>query len=113
MHPAARPIATSCGCGRRRSLSLPMASVLVASLLAACSPLTLGRDFGDTPQKIKIGFHTAKDVVGMMGQPYRRTIDPNGHEIYTYLWADGTGGGRKCVIAFNEKNEVVVVEVIP
>lgn len=112
MHPA-RPIATSSGFRQRRILSLPMVSLLAASLLAACSPLTLGRDFGDTPQKIKVGYHTAKDVAQMMGPPYRKTIDPTGREIFTYLWADGTGGGRKCVIAFNKQGEVVVVEVIP
>lgn len=112
MQPA-RPIAASSGFRQGRILFLPMASLLAASLLAACSPLTLGRDFGDTPQKIKIGHHTAKDVVGMMGPPYRRTIDPSGHEIYTYLWADGTGGGSKCVIAFNKQSEVVVIEVTP
>lgn len=112
MHPV-RPIATSSGFRRRRSLSLPTASLLAASLLAACSPLTLGGDFGDAPQKIKVGFHTSQDVIRIMGSPYRKTIDPNGHEIYTYVWADGTGEGHKCVIAFNKLSEVVVLEVFP
>ncbi len=104
----AQPITTTASARRRR-----VALSAMASLLAACSPLTLGRDFGDGPQKIKVGYHTAKDVVQIMGPPYRQTIDPNGREIYTYLWADGAGGGRKCVIAFNKLHEVVVVEITP
>jgi len=48
----------------------------------------------------------------MMGQPFRKSVDARGREIYTYLWADGKGDGVKCIVAFNEEDKVMFVEVV-
>jgi|GEM_PF-2691583 len=81
-------------------------------ILLGCAPITLGSPFKTDPHKIKVAHHTKKDVEVMMGQPFRKSVDAKGREIYTYLWADGQGGGMKCIIAFNEEDKVMFVEVI-
>ena len=83
-------------------------------LLTACGPLSLGRHFKINPSTdIKIGHDQQKDVLRKMGQPFRRAVDAKGRQIFTYLWADGDGGGRKCTIAFNKNGVVSIIEVVP
>ncbi len=53
------------------------------------------------------------DVVRKMGEPYRRFVDSAGHEVFTYVYADGGGGGSKAIIAFNKNEVVYLVEVVP
>ena len=47
-----------------------------------------------------------------MGPPYRSVIDKRGQEVLTYVWADGRGGGEKCLIVLNKNGIVSVVEVV-
>ena len=83
-------------------------------LLTACGPLSLGRHFKINPSTdIKIGHDQQKDVLRKMGQPFRRAVDAKGRQIFTYLWADGDGAGRKCTIAFNKNGVVSIIEVVP
>ena len=85
---------------------------LLVSAFVGCAPLTLGSPFRTDPEKIKVAHHTKKDVETMMGQPFRKSVDAKGREIYTYLWADGKGDGVKCIVAFNEEDKVMFVEVV-
>ena len=97
----------------RRSL-LRCASLFGATLVIGCSPVTIGSPFRVNPYKaIKIGHDSRKDIINKMGEPYRKNIDAQGREIFTYVWADGKGNGRKCVILFNKNNLVALVEVVP
>ena len=97
----------------RRSL-LRNAAFLGASVAIGCSPVTIGRPFPVNPYKaIKVGHDSRKDILNKMGNPYRKNFDAKGREIFTYVWADGKGNGRKCVILFNKNNLVALVEVVP
>ena len=89
--------------------------VMVAALgLAACSPLVLGRPFKVDPRsEIKVGHDLKADVLRKMGDPYRRSVDSEGHEMLVYVFADGKGEGQKCVVAFNKNDVAYVVEVAP
>jgi hypothetical protein len=96
------------------SHSIRILFVTFVVLLFGCAPLTLGRPFGADPAlEIKAGHDLRKDVIGKMGQPFRRGVDSRGREIFTYVWADGVGGGSKCLIAFNKNGVVSLVEVTP
>ena len=76
--------------------------------------MRIGARFPIDPQKeLKVGHDQKADVVRKMGQPYRKFIDSQGHEVFTYVWANGRGGGQKCVIAFNQNDVVYLVEVAP
>lgn len=86
---------------------------VIIAPVSCVGPLRLGGNFGDSYLKVKEGYHTKQDVVRIMGEPYARNIDPEGRLIYTYFWADGHGGGQKCIIVFNRKGEVMLKEVIP
>ena len=78
---------------------------------SACSALRLGGKFKVDPlSAIKIGHDTKKDVLHKMGQPKRRSIDSEGREIFTYIWANGEGSGQVCTVAFNKNDVVYVVE---
>ena len=80
----------------------------------SCAPaLRLGRYFDDSCLKVKEGYHTKQDVIRIMGEPYSRETDPQGRRIFVYFWADGRGGGRKCLIVFNNKAEVMLKELVP
>lgn len=97
----------------RRSL-LRCTALLGAALVIGCSPVTIGRPFRVNPYKaIKVGHDSRKDILNKMGNPYRKNVDAKGREIFTYVWADGKGNGRKCVILFNKNNLVALVEVVP
>lgn len=85
-----------------------------AFCLTACGPLTIGRPFKINPSvDLKIGHDQQKDVLRKLGQPFRRTLDAKGRQIFTYLWADGKGAGKKCTVAFNKNGIVSIVEVVP
>ncbi|HET6344628.1 MAG TPA: hypothetical protein VFH51_06830, partial [Myxococcota bacterium] len=92
-------------------------SLGLAILLAyavGCAPAVLGRPFTVDPKaEIKIGHDSKTDVVRKLGQPFRRSVDSDGHEMFVYVWADGEGGGQKCVVAFNKNEVAYVVEVAP
>ncbi len=88
--------------------------LFLLSLGTACGPMTIGRPFSVNPEvSIKVGHDQKKDVLKKMGQPFRRNKDAEGREIYTYVWADGKGGGQKCIIVFNKAQTVAIVEVVP
>ena len=90
------------------------ALTLTALALTGCAPLVLGRPFLVDPSKeIKIGHDVKADVLRKMGDPYRRSVDSEGHEMLVYVFADGKGGGQKCVVAFNKNDVAYVVEVAP
>ena len=92
--------------------SLVWMTALVAS--TACVPLVIGRPFQVDPRAaIKVGYDAKADVVRKMGEPYRRSVDAEGHEAYVYVWADGDGGGQKCIVAFNKNDVAYLVEVAP
>ena len=98
----------------RRSLLRCAALFSATLLIQGCGPVTIGSPFRVNPEKaIKVGHDTRKDVLNKMGNPYRKNVDAKGREIFTYLWADGKGNGRKCVILFNKNNLVALVEVVP
>mgnify|MGYP001292637720 CR=1 FL=1 len=83
-------------------------------LITACGPMTLGRRFKVNPSTdVKIGHDQRKDVLMKLGHPIRKATDTQGREIFTYLWANGEGAGKKCIIAFNKNGVVSVVEVSP
>ena len=87
---------------------------LILLLLASCSPLSLGRPFKVHPGvALKPGHDRTEDVLRKMGPPYRHAVDGRGRVLFTYLWADGEGGGEKCVVAFNENGVVSLVELSP
>ena len=89
-------------------------ALMIIALLSGCSALSLGAPFKVNPhQAIKVGHDAQKDVLRKMGTPYRRLQDPQGREIFTYIWADGKGHGEKCTIAFNKNGLVTLVEVSP
>jgi hypothetical protein len=81
---------------------------------AACSAVKIGRPFAVDPRgDLKVGHDRKADVVKKMGEPYRRFVDSGGHEVFTYVYADGNGGGSKAIIAFNKNDVVYLVEVVP
>jgi len=93
---------------------LQVLSVCTVLLAMACSPLKLGSAFRvDPATQLKIGHDHKKDVLNKMGPPYRRVVDAKGREILTYLWANGEGKGRKCILAFNKNGVLSIVEVSP
>jgi hypothetical protein len=76
--------------------------------------MAIGRRFAVNPQTaLKVGHDQKSDVLRKMGQPYRRFVDSEGREVFTYVWADGRGAGQKAIIAFNRNNVVYLVEVVP
>ena len=88
--------------------------VISLCMLTQCSPIQLGRPFKARPtEAIKVGHDHQKDVVKKTGSPYRRSIDPQGRTLFTYVWADGKGNGEKCTIAFNKNGVVALIEVSP
>ena len=71
--------------------------------LQACAPLSMGRPFRVNPEiALKPGHDSRGDVISKMGQHFRKSLDSQGREIFTYLWADGKGGGQKCIVLFNK-----------
>lgn len=93
-----------------------LAVATVAGSLQAfgCARVTIGAPFQIDPHKeLKIGHDRKSDVLRKMGQPYRSFVDSLGHEVFTYVWADGQGTGKKCVIAFNQNEVVYLVETVP
>ena len=94
--------------------SLRLLAAISLTSLVACAPVQIGRRYSASPRtEVKVGFHTKADVEGKMGPPFRKAVDARGREIYTYVWADGKGGGEKCVIAFNKNGVVYLVETYP
>jgi len=82
-------------------------------LLQACAPLSMGRPFRVNPEiALKPGHDSRGDVLSKMGQPFRKSVDAQGREMFTYLWADGKGGGQKCIVLFNKNKTVALVEVV-
>ena len=87
---------------------------LVPIAVMACASPQIGRPFPIDPvRELKIGYDEKTDVLLEMGQPYRVFVDSQGHEVFVYVWADGRGGGQKCLIAFNENDVVYLVEMAP
>ena len=96
----------------RRVLLLIVVVLVCGSV--ACGPLWLGARFPVNPQTdLKIGHDQKSDVLRKMGRPYRKFVDSEGREVFTYLWADGKGNGQKALIAFNKNNVVYLIEVSP
>ena len=86
----------------------------LAVTVLACTNLRLGRRFPIDPRsELKIGHDQKTDVLRKMGQPYRRFVDSEGREVFSYVWADGEGQGQKAIIAFNNNDVVYLVEVAP
>ncbi len=82
-----------------------------AVLVSACAPATIGRRLSADPRsELKVGYDAKADVVKKLGQPYRKTVDSKGHEVWTYAWADGNGAGQKYTVAFNGADVVFLVE---
>lgn len=89
-------------------------AVFVVLSFVGCAPVQIGRKYSGQPQtEVKVGFHNKSDVEAKMGPPFRKAVDGQGREVYTYVWADGKGAGEKCVIAFNKNGIVYLVEVYP
>jgi hypothetical protein len=87
---------------------------LAAVAVMACANPQIGRPFPIDPlRELKVGYDEKADVLREMGQPYRSFVDSQGHEVFVYVWADGRGGGQKCLIAFNENDVVYLVELAP
>jgi hypothetical protein len=87
--------------------------VALLTLAAGCS-VSLGRRFNTDPRaQIKVGFHQKEDVLRELGQPYRVSVDSRGREVFTYLWADGSGAGQKCLVAFNDNSVSYLVDCSP
>ena len=85
--------------------------LFVAATLAGCSPVTVGRRLSADPRsELKVGYDSKPDVVKKLGPPFRKTVDSKGHEVWTYVWADGNGGGQKYTVAFNGADVVFLVE---
>ena len=96
-----------------RDLLRLLARLLPIAVMACASP-QIGRPFPIDPvRELKIGYDEKTDVLLEMGQPYRTFVDSQGHEVFVYVWADGRGGGQKCLIAFNENDVVYLVEMAP
>ncbi len=88
--------------------------LLVMVLVSSCGSARIGRKFTIDPRgELKVGHDRKSDVLRKMGQPYRKFVDSDGREVFTYVWADGKGGGEKCTIAFNKNGMVYLVEVSP
>lgn len=98
-----------------RTLFGPLLAVLLTvGFLVGCSPILLGSKFKVRPtEAIKVGHDHQKDVLKKMGNPYRRSVDPKGRTLFTYVWTDGKGSGEKCTVAFNKNGIVSLVEVSP
>lgn len=87
-------------------------ALLLLLFMVACASVSLGRRFPiDPAAELKVGHDRKADVLRKMGKPYRSSVDSEGREILTYVWADGDGHGEKCVIALNKNNVVYLVEV--
>jgi hypothetical protein len=96
----------------RAIILITMFAMFAPSL--ACTSMALGRRFPIDPRSgLKIGHDQKRDVLRKMGQPYRRFVDTEGREVFTYVWADGKGQGQKAIIAFNANDVVYLVEVAP
>jgi len=88
-----------------------MKYALLMLALAACSPATIGRPFAKNPRdQVRVGFDTKPVVLGSLGTPHRRFTDPEGREVFVYVWADGSGGGDKLFVAFNSQGIAYLVE---
>tara|TARA_B100001123_G_C14833109_1_gene836991 strand:+ start:140 stop:442 length:303 start_codon:yes stop_codon:yes gene_type:complete len=94
-----------------KKISVGIVVCVALSLGAGCSSLRLGAKFKvDPASAIKIGHDTKKDVLHKLGQPKRRSVDTEGRVIFTYIWANGDGGGQVYTVAFNKNDIVYVVE---
>jgi hypothetical protein len=92
--------------------ALRLLARLAAVSAVACAGPQIGRPFPIDPvRELKLGYDEKADVLREMGQPYRSFVDSQGHEVFVYVWADGRGGGQKCLIAFNENDVVYLVEL--
>lgn len=88
--------------------------LITLCMLTQCSPIRLGARFKARPtEAIKVGHDRQADVLKKMGTPYRRSVDPKGRSLFTYVWTDGEGNGEKCTVAFNKNGVVALVEVSP
>ena len=97
-----------------RLIYAAVAVLLLGFVGVGCGSARLGSKFKIDPKReLKVGHDQKADVIRKMGQPYRKFVDSKGHEVFTYVWASGTGAGQKCVIAFNKNNVVYLVEVAP
>lgn len=82
--------------------------------VTACAPTRIGRNYRVDPRAtIKVGYDSKRDVAKKMGPPFRKSVDSQGREIFTYVWADGNGAGEKCIVAFNKNGVAYLVEVYP
>ncbi len=97
---------------RRGLPHIVLCALVIAAMLSSCAPLRLGHPFRIAPSKVKVGHDQKRDVIAKMGPPYRSVIDKRGQEVLTYVWADGRGGGEKCLIVLNKNGIVSVVEVV-
>jgi hypothetical protein len=105
---------TSAKAGNFATAALSLALAILLSYLVGCGHASLGRPFTVDPKaEIKIGHDVKADVIRKLGQPFRRSVDSDGHEMFVYVWADGEGQGQKCVVAFNKNDVAYVVEVAP
>jgi hypothetical protein len=86
---------------------------ILAVLLLACGPQTIGRPFTVNPRDVvRLGVDNRTSVENSLGKPHRRFTDPEGREVFVYVWADGNGGGEKYLVAFNGQGVAYLVEAV-
>lgn len=86
---------------------------VVFGFLMACAPAKLGQRFRVSPREaVKLGVDNRTTVQSTLGAPQRRFTDPDGREVFVYLWADGEGAGEKYMIAFNTEGVAYLVEAV-
>ena len=86
---------------------------LILLLLAACVPATIGHPFTRNPRDaVKLGVDNRAKVESALGRPHRRFSDPDGREVFVYVWADGKGNGEKYLVAFNGEGIAYLVEAV-
>lgn len=96
-----------------RTFAVVVYAVLAFRLLGGCAGAQIGRPLPCDPRTaLRIGHHKKSDALRALGQPYRTSTDSRGRELLTYVWADGRGEGRKCIIALNENEIVYLIECL-
>ena len=85
----------------------------IFALLLACAPQTIGHPFKVNPRDaVELGVDNRGAVESALGKPRRRFTDPDGREVFVYVWADGKGGGEKYLVAFNGEGIAYLVEAV-
>lgn len=91
-------------------------------IIQACATAEVGQRFDTSAaDKIEIGKTTESEVLGMLGEPIKKKISPDGTKVYGYAHVEskavavpfaarGTVSGDKLIVTFDKNGTVIGLE---